>query len=223
MQLWDHLLNSNAKVFVLGATNRPQDLDAAIQRRFERSFLIGMPDETARIEIFQLLLRDTPTHKSMDWRQAAKLTEGYSPNDLVQVCKTAVRTPLKEYRSALRRYERRSKYQFHLNAKSNVNITAGHSLTRGMNECMFPVYIQLHDLILTDMEQKVTSLNASFIPNSKRNETGYLQFPTMRPLLLSVILLHNHNVFFAFAVTRVCSYRISYSLSVIIFLITNIV
>lgn len=42
MQSWDSAVGDKAKVLVVGATNRPQDLDAAIQRRFDQSYLIGM-------------------------------------------------------------------------------------------------------------------------------------------------------------------------------------
>ena len=48
MQLWDELSRTDNRVLVIGATNRPQDLDAAIQRRFERSYLVSMPNESAR-------------------------------------------------------------------------------------------------------------------------------------------------------------------------------
>ena len=39
MQLWDSLQHSPSRVYIIGATNRPQDIDPAVQRRFERSFL----------------------------------------------------------------------------------------------------------------------------------------------------------------------------------------
>ena len=58
MQLWDDLTRAGAKVMVLGSSNRPQDLDAAIQRRFERSFLLGLPDDAAREDIFRRTLRE---------------------------------------------------------------------------------------------------------------------------------------------------------------------
>ena len=76
MQLWDSLQSksgsssspssssssstegSTCKVLVIGATNRPQDLDPAIQRRFERSFLVGPPDEHTRELVFKAILRE---------------------------------------------------------------------------------------------------------------------------------------------------------------------
>ena len=50
--------SGGCKVLVIGATNRPQDLDAAIQRRFERSFLVGPPDERTRELVFKAILRE---------------------------------------------------------------------------------------------------------------------------------------------------------------------
>ncbi|KAI3897628.1 hypothetical protein MKX03_000063 [Papaver bracteatum] len=43
-------------VLVIGATNRPDAIDAALRRRFDREFALGMADENARTEIFSLLL-----------------------------------------------------------------------------------------------------------------------------------------------------------------------
>ena len=96
MQLWDDLLESKSKVLVLGATNRPQDLDAAIQRRFERSFLIGLPDATSRKQVLELLLRDVEKEKGFSMRLCAKMTEGYAPSDLLALCKAAVSMTVSE-------------------------------------------------------------------------------------------------------------------------------
>ena len=83
MQLWDSLQTKSisssssdnhtntenshgggggCKVLVIGATNRPQDLDPAIQRRFERSFLVGPPDEHTRELVFKAILREVCRH-----------------------------------------------------------------------------------------------------------------------------------------------------------------
>ena len=75
MQLWDALLSSSSPVVVIGATNRPQDIDAAIQRRFERSFLVGPPNQETRVTIFKVMLRDLPT-ELFDFETAATLTHG---------------------------------------------------------------------------------------------------------------------------------------------------
>lgn len=44
MSLWDGVLtNPNLQVMVMGATNRPQDVDQAIMRRLPCSFYIDLP------------------------------------------------------------------------------------------------------------------------------------------------------------------------------------
>ncbi|RXG58453.1 Vacuolar protein sorting-associated protein 4A [Armadillidium vulgare] len=52
--------NSNDGILVLGATNIPWVLDAAIRRRFEKRVYIPLPDEPARTFMFKLNLGDTP-------------------------------------------------------------------------------------------------------------------------------------------------------------------
>ena len=50
MSLWDGLLTDpNCRVMVMGATNRPQDVDQAILRRMPCTFYIGNP---VRISLF---------------------------------------------------------------------------------------------------------------------------------------------------------------------------
>lgn len=96
MQLWDDLVRAEAKVVVLGSTNRPQDLDAAIQRRFERSFLLGLPDEVAREDIFRRTLRNYELSSSppFDFHRCAELSEGFTPSDIRALCNSAVQISL---------------------------------------------------------------------------------------------------------------------------------
>lgn len=102
MQLWDSLKLTNSPVLVIGATNRPQDLDSAVQRRFERSFHVGVPNEAGRIEIFQKLLSKTKKTKHFDFTVCARWTEGYTASDLENVCRAAMSIPLKEQYTAMR-------------------------------------------------------------------------------------------------------------------------
>lgn len=74
----------------LSATNRPQDLDPAIHRRFERSLLIAPPTFSDRKEIFQILLREAKIEDDFNFEVCAELTIGYTASDIFSVCKTAV-------------------------------------------------------------------------------------------------------------------------------------
>jgi SpoVK/Ycf46/Vps4 family AAA+-type ATPase len=96
MQLWDELLREHADVVIVGATNRPQDLDPAILRRFERSFLIPAPDLPARKDVLAKLLRGVELDADFDADRCAQGTEGYTASDLAAVCRAAVLLPIKE-------------------------------------------------------------------------------------------------------------------------------
>jgi AAA+ superfamily predicted ATPase len=86
----DDVHATNEGVFVLGATNHPWDVDAALRRpgRFDRTLLVLPPDQPAREAIVKLHLRDRPV-AGVDARKIAKVTDGYSGADLAHVCEGA--------------------------------------------------------------------------------------------------------------------------------------
>lgn len=43
MSLWDGFSSSDHAVIIMGATNRPDDVDAAILRRMPTKFLVQLP------------------------------------------------------------------------------------------------------------------------------------------------------------------------------------
>ena len=61
----DGINSNNEGILVLGATNTPWHLDPAFRRpgRFDRIIFVAPPDEEARKEIFDLLLKDKPVEK----------------------------------------------------------------------------------------------------------------------------------------------------------------
>ncbi|THV04327.1 AAA-domain-containing protein [Dendrothele bispora CBS 962.96] len=122
MTLWDGLLSTSDRILVLGATNRPNDIDAAFLRRMPKRFSVGLPDEEQRTKIFGLLLKDmviecpsplppipAPTSPSSttdmsqtDLQRSAFLTilarasPGMSGSDMKEACRAAAMVPVRE-------------------------------------------------------------------------------------------------------------------------------
>ncbi len=71
--------NNNSGVVVIGATNRVDVLDNALLRpgRFDRRVYIGLPNIKEREEIIKLYLENK--NHTIDYKEAAKLTAGFSP------------------------------------------------------------------------------------------------------------------------------------------------
>lgn len=74
--------NDNDGILVLGATNIPWVLDAAIRRRFEKRIYIPLPEEHARLTMFKLHLGNSTFHtlSEADLKTLASKTEGYVSN-----------------------------------------------------------------------------------------------------------------------------------------------
>lgn len=68
----------NEGILVLGATNIPWVLDAAIRRRFEKRIYIPLPEEHARLEMLKQNLGNTyHILTEADLKTLAAKTEGY--------------------------------------------------------------------------------------------------------------------------------------------------
>ncbi len=55
MTLWDGLTGVNERIIVMGATNRPTDIDAAFLRRMPKRFAVPMPGKEQRLNILKLV------------------------------------------------------------------------------------------------------------------------------------------------------------------------
>ncbi|KAI5088074.1 ATPase family AAA domain-containing protein 1-A, partial [Silurus meridionalis] len=90
MSLWDGLeTSSDTQVMVMGATNRPQDMDAAIRRRMPATFHVGLPNTSQRKEILHLILSGENLSKLVNLLEIAEQTEGFSGSDLRELCRDA--------------------------------------------------------------------------------------------------------------------------------------
>lgn len=59
----------------------------ALQRRFSRSFQVGLPDRKMRRAVLKKALEDVDVEDGFDWRELAANTEGYSCADIVELCR----------------------------------------------------------------------------------------------------------------------------------------
>ncbi|XP_044786336.1 ATPase family protein 2 homolog isoform X6 [Bubalus bubalis] len=83
---------SEGQVLVLGATNRPHALDAALRRpgRFDKEIEIGVPNAQDRLDILQKLLRRVPhLLTEAELLQLANSVHGYVGADLKALCNEA--------------------------------------------------------------------------------------------------------------------------------------
>jgi SpoVK/Ycf46/Vps4 family AAA+-type ATPase len=88
--------NAEERVILIGATNRPQELDEAVRRRFTKRIYVDLPNGKAREELILHLMSNVPYKLgSRDLKQLAKLTEGYSGSDLSALCKEAAMFPVR--------------------------------------------------------------------------------------------------------------------------------
>ncbi|KAE9409141.1 AAA-domain-containing protein [Gymnopus androsaceus JB14] len=74
----------NRPVVVIGATNRPDSLDAALRRagRFDHEISMGVPDDEAREKILRVLSSKLRLEGNFDFMALAKATPGYVGADL---------------------------------------------------------------------------------------------------------------------------------------------
>ncbi|KAM7272880.1 hypothetical protein ACFE04_027544 [Oxalis oulophora] len=97
MALWDGFTtDQNAQVMVLAATNRPSELDEAILRRLPQAFEIGIPDRKERAAILKVILKGERVEENIDFDYVAKLCEGYTGSDLLELCKKAAYFPIRD-------------------------------------------------------------------------------------------------------------------------------
>ena len=86
MQLLSEMdgFESTQNVKIIAATNRPELLDKALLRpgRFDRIIEIGLPDISARNKILKILTQNMPLNKSVNLKQVANKTDGFSGAEL---------------------------------------------------------------------------------------------------------------------------------------------
>jgi cell division protease FtsH len=83
--------DSNRGVIIVGATNRPETLDAALLRpgRFDRTVVVDRPDVNGREAILRVHVRNVKLGPNVDLRHVASLTPGMVGADLANLVNEA--------------------------------------------------------------------------------------------------------------------------------------
>lgn len=79
----------NLHVYVIGATNKPWDLDWGFIRRFQKRILVPLPDHHTRLMMFKLYTTTLFLATDVDLHELARISEGFSGSDIRDVCQSA--------------------------------------------------------------------------------------------------------------------------------------
>jgi SpoVK/Ycf46/Vps4 family AAA+-type ATPase len=89
--------NQEAKVLIIGATNRPHELDSAVLRRLpKRVYITPFNKEERTLFLKELMKKNENTITDDEYEQIANLTNNYSNSDLKELCREAVYEPIRE-------------------------------------------------------------------------------------------------------------------------------
>nr|CAD2172160.1 unnamed protein product [Meloidogyne enterolobii] len=133
MALWDGFAQSVNSVIIIGATNRPEDLDSAVLRRLPFRLNVPKPDVIKREEILKVLLKNENIIDDFDYKKVATSTDGMSGSDLKEIVRHAC---LAKYRDVAKNLVERNDGQLVNNiniSHDDIILSAQHFVENGKN------------------------------------------------------------------------------------------
>ncbi|ETE59500.1 Fidgetin-like protein 1, partial [Ophiophagus hannah] len=100
VQLDGAATTSEDRILVVGATNRPQEIDEAARRRLVKRLYIPLPEASARKQIVSRLMSKehySLTEEEIDF--IVKKSDGFSGADMTQLCREASLGPIRSLQS----------------------------------------------------------------------------------------------------------------------------
>jgi len=79
----------NLHAYVIGATNRPWDLDWPFIRRFQKRIIVPLPDHHSRLQMFKLYTNSLNLDSNLSLHELARLSEGFSGSDIKDSCQSS--------------------------------------------------------------------------------------------------------------------------------------
>ena len=79
----------NLRLYLIGATNKPWNLDDAFMRRFQKRIYIKLPNRDERIELFKFYTKKLNLSSTFDYVSIVEGCEGFSGSDIMDICRDA--------------------------------------------------------------------------------------------------------------------------------------
>lgn len=91
-------MGAKKNVFIIGATNRPDIIDAALLRpgRLDQLIYIPMPDFESRLGILKSTLRKSPVAADVPLSELARAMDKFSGADITEICQRAAKYAIRE-------------------------------------------------------------------------------------------------------------------------------
>ncbi|ELA41012.1 uncharacterized protein VICG_01971 [Vittaforma corneae ATCC 50505] len=90
-------VDENDRILVVGATNRPHEIDEAARRRLVKRIYVPLPESESRKRmVHQLIGAYSHCIDDAGLEEIARCTEGYSGSDMFNLCREASMEPLRE-------------------------------------------------------------------------------------------------------------------------------
>jgi len=99
-------------VYVIGATNKPWDLDWAFIRRFQKRILVPLADQNTRLNMLRHYASDLQIASDVDLDELARLAEGFSGSDIRDVCQSAQLSLIGEFFESGQAMDKEAKPRF---------------------------------------------------------------------------------------------------------------
>ncbi|XP_007942141.1 fidgetin-like protein 1 [Orycteropus afer afer] len=101
VQLDGATTSSEDRILVVGATNRPQEIDEAARRRLVKRLYIPLPEASARKQIvFRLMSKEQCCLKEEEIELIVQQSDGFSGADMTQLCREASLGPIRSLQTA---------------------------------------------------------------------------------------------------------------------------
>ena len=95
--------DQDAQVVIVGATNRPEELDEAARRRFVKRLYIPLPGIEGRLQLLHRLLRQDRSMmcslSEAEMSSLAEQTKGFSGADIHSLCQDAAMGPIRDIKA----------------------------------------------------------------------------------------------------------------------------